>query len=91
MAWLTRCLAWLKRLHQRSQRLMPPWRAAHTLRAGIADSMPRRREHAQPHAASEEGMQVGDNVLLQVIAGGQQQALRALYNRYSGRVFSLAL
>jgi RNA polymerase sigma-70 factor, ECF subfamily len=91
MAWLTRCHVWLKHLHQRSQQLMPPWRAAHTPRAGIADSMPRRREPAQPHAASEEDMRLGDDGLLQLIAGGNQHALRTLYDRYSRRVFSLAL
>ncbi|HEY0739128.1 MAG TPA: hypothetical protein VGD69_29680, partial [Herpetosiphonaceae bacterium] len=87
---MTRCHVWLKRLHQRSQQLMPPWRAAHTPRAGIADSLP-RRERVQPPAASEEDMRLGDEVLLQVIAGGKQQALRTLYDRYSRRVFSLAL
>lgn len=91
MAWLTRCHVWLKHLYQRSQQLMMPWLAAHTLRAGIADSMPRRRERAQPTAASEEDMRPGDDVLLQLIAGGNQQALRTLYDRYSRCVFSLAL
>lgn len=91
MAWLTRLHKWLKHLNQRSQQFMPPWPAAHTPRAGIADSMPRRRERAQPPAASEEGMQVGDDVLLQLIAGGNQHALRTLYDRYSRHVFSLAL
>jgi RNA polymerase sigma-70 factor (ECF subfamily) len=91
MAWLSRLHKRLKHLNQRSQQLMPPWPAAHTPRAGIADSMPRQRERVQPPAASEEGMQVGDDVLLQLIAGGNQQALRTLYDRYSRRVFSLAL
>lgn len=91
MAWLTRLHKWLKHLNQRSQQFMPPWPAAHTPRAGIADSMPRRREHAQPPAASEEGVQVRDDVLLQLIAGGNQHAFRTLYDQYSRRVFSLAL
>ncbi|HEY0603426.1 MAG TPA: sigma-70 family RNA polymerase sigma factor [Herpetosiphonaceae bacterium] len=88
---LTRLHKWLKHLNQRIQQIMPPWLAAHTPRAGIADSMPRRRERAQPPTASEEGIQVGDDVLLQLIAGGKQHALRTLYDRYCRRVFSLAL
>lgn len=91
MAWLIRLHAWLKRLHQRSQQVMPPWLEEHTPRAGIAGNMPHRRERAQPHAAPEEGAQVGDDVLLQLIAGGNQQAFRTLYDRYSRPVFSLAL
>lgn len=91
MAWLTRLDAWLKRLHQRSQQVMPPWLAEHTPRAGIAGNMLHRRERTQPHAASTEDMQLGDEVLLQLIAGGNQQAFRTFYDRYSRRVFSLAL
>jgi RNA polymerase sigma-70 factor (ECF subfamily) len=91
MAWLTRLHVWLKHRHQRSQQLMPPWLAAHTPRAGIADSMPRRRERAQPTPAAEEGIQVGNDILLQLIAEGNQQALRTLYDRYSRHGFSLAL
>jgi RNA polymerase sigma-70 factor, ECF subfamily len=36
-------------------------------------------------------MRLGDDGLLQLIAGGNQHALRTLYDRYSRRVFSLAL
>lgn len=91
MAWLTWLHTWLKRLHQRSRQVMPPWLEEHTLHAGIVNNMPHRHERVETHAASKEGMQLGDEVLLQLIAGGNQPAFRTLYDRYSRRVFSLAL
>jgi RNA polymerase sigma-70 factor (ECF subfamily) len=91
MAWLARLHKWLKRLNQHSQQVMPRWHEDHTPYAGIAAGALRRRERAQPTPASKEGIQVGDDILLQLIAGGNQQALSTLYDRYSRRVFSLAL
>lgn len=91
MAWLTRSYAWLRRLCQRSTHGTLRWRRVSTAQAGIVEGTRRRRAPAQPPAASAEGMPLGDDVVLQLIAGGNQQALRTLYDRYSRRVFSLAL
>lgn len=91
MTWLTRCQVWLRRLHQRIHLAMPRWSGPPPSHTGIADGIPRRRERTQPNVAVGDGVQVEDTKLLQLIALGNQQALRTLYDRYSRRVFSLAL
>jgi RNA polymerase sigma-70 factor (ECF subfamily) len=90
MTWFTRHHTWLRRLRQHIRQTPPPGQAAWRPHVGFANGVRPLTGHAHCDAASAGYVDLPDDVLLQWIAVGNQQAFRTLYDRHSRLVFSLA-